>query len=223
MELASSCLRMSRLTFSQRVSLSFFASALLLVLTPPARATTKGLNQIVTPDIQPAGQLSISAQAQDARIANPQELQFELGVTPRLEFSYFQGLRPREEVLGTEVGLVQNGPHLLSAGILNWSTRGGGAQPFLEYGYYAARDHFMAGVIDAGRRTEGIYGYSRQLTPRLQFAADYQSGPGNAVTAGFTYNLTDALQINPALYLGNTRPHPRMGYLVLTWTFPVWK
>src|SRR5438067_8135235 len=44
-------------------------------------ATTKGLSQIVTPDLQPEGDLSLSLQIQDKRIANPYELQAELGLT----------------------------------------------------------------------------------------------------------------------------------------------
>ena len=194
-----------------------------LGLSPAARATTKGLNQIVTPDLQPVGQLSISAQVQDARIANPAELQLELGLTKWAEVAIFQGLRPREEIFGTEAGLWQDGPQLLTAGAVNWSSRGGGAAPVLEYGYYASRDHFIAGAIRSGGRVEGILGYSRQLTDKLMFSADYQSGPGNAVTLGLTYNFTPDLQMNPSVYFANTRPHRAMGYVVLTWTVPVWR
>jgi hypothetical protein len=188
-----------------------------------ARATTKGLNQIVTPDVQPAGLLSVSAQLQDSQIGNSQELQLELGLTSWSEVSFFQGLRPREEVFGTEIGLLQKGPNLITVGAINWSSRGGGAQPVLEYGYYTAQDHFIVGVIQVDRRNEGVYGYSHQLTDKLQLAFDYQSGPGNASTAGFTYNLTPDLQLNPALYIGNTRPHRAMGYVVLTWNFALWQ
>jgi len=195
---------------------------LVLSLAPAVWATTKGLNQIVTPDLQPEGVLSISAQAQDARIANPAELQFELGLTKWAEVAAFQGFRPREEIFGTEVGLWQQGPQLLTAGAVNWSTRGGGAAPVLEYGYYASRDHFIAGAIRSGGRVEGILGYSRQLADKLMFSADCQSGPGNAVTLGLTYNFTADLQMNPAVYIANTRPHHALGYVVLTWSVPVW-
>jgi hypothetical protein len=188
----------------------------------PAEATTKGLNQIVTPDVQTAGVLSISAQLQDSRIANPEELQLELGLTPWAEVSYFQGLRPNEEIFGTEIALLQKGPNLLTAGAINWSSRGGGAQPVLEYGYYAKDDHFIVGIIRVGQRDEGVYGYSHQLTDKLQLALDYQSGPGNSVTAGFTYDLTSSLQVNPAIYLTNTRPYRVLGYIVLTWNIPLW-
>ena len=200
------------------------AAALALIASAAAaRATTKGLNQIVTPDLQPAGQLSISAQAQDARIANPAELQFELGLSKWAEVALFQGLRPREEIFGAEVGLWQDGPQLLTAGAVNWSSRGGGAAPVLEYGYYASHDHYIAGAIRSDGRIEGILGYSHQLTDKLQFSADYQSGPGNAVTLGLTYNFTADLQMNPAVYFANTRPHRAMGYVVLTWTFALWR
>ena len=201
---------------------SLFALALLAPGTG-LRATTKGLNQIVTPDLQPEGVLSVSAQAQDARFANPAELQFELGLTKWAEVAVFHGFRPREEIFGTEVGLWQQGPQLLTAGAVNWSTRGGGAAPVLEYGCYATRDHFIVGTIRPGGRVEGILGYSHQLTDRLQFSADYQSGPGNAVTLGLTYNFTADLQMNPAVYFANTRPHRAMGYVVLTWSVPVWR
>jgi len=215
---------MRRVMVARTSSGGILAAALALIASAAAaRATTKGLNQIVTPDLQPAGQLSLSAQAQDARIANPAELQLELGLTKWAEVALFQGLRPREEIFGTEVGLWQDGPQLLTAGAVNWSSRGGGAAPVLEYGYYASRDHFIAGAIRSGGRVEGILGYSRQLTDKLMFSDDYQSGPGNAVTLGLTYNFTADLQMNPAVYFANTRPHRAMGYVVLTWTFALWR
>lgn len=188
-----------------------------------ARATTKGLNQIVTPDIQPVGLLSVSAQVQDSRIGGSQQLQFELGLTRWAEIAVFQGLKPREEIVGTEMGLWQQGPHLLSAGVVNWSSLGGGAQPVLEYGYYADRDHLIGGAIRVDGRVEGILGYSRQLTDKLQMAIDYQSGPGNALTFGVTFNLRPDVQVNPAVYVENTRRHRVLGYVVLTWNFPLWR
>ena len=200
-------------------------AALACVLAGPSalRATMKGLNQIVTPDIQTEGLLSISGQLQDSRIGNSQQAQFELGLTPRLEVAFSQGLNPREEIFGTELNLLQKGPHLLSIGAVNWSSRGGGASPVAEYGYYTDTIHLIGGAIRQDRRTEGILGFAYQVTERLQLAFDYQSGPGNSVTAGFTFNLTKDLQVNPALYVANTRPHRSMGYVVVTWNLPVWK
>jgi hypothetical protein len=49
-----------------------------LPLFATAHGTTKGLSQIVTPDLQAEGDLSLSLQIQDKRIANPYELQAEL-------------------------------------------------------------------------------------------------------------------------------------------------
>lgn len=189
----------------------------------PAQATTKGLNQIVTPDIQPAGILSLSAQLQDSRIGNSEEVQFELGLTPQLEVSLFQGFKTDEQIIGAEYNFFQQGAHLLTAGAVNWSSHGGGTQPVLEYGYYAKDDHFIVGTIYAGHRTEGILGYSHQLTEKLQFSADYQSGPGNAATVGLTYNFTPNLQMNPSLYFTNTKPTRVLGYVVVSWNIPVWK
>ena len=220
MRRAQSCC--SRLKWFMIPASAWAGIAALLGSAPVVRATTKGLNQIVTPDIQPAGVLSVSAQVQDSRIGNSQQLQFELGLTRWAEISLFQGFQPREEVFGAEFGLVQQGPHLLTIGAVNWSSRGGGTQPILEYGYYAANDHFIAGTIYTGRRTEGILGYSRQLTDKLLLAVDYQSGPGNAVSLGFTYDLTPDLQLNPAVYFANTSPHRALAYVVLTWNLPLW-
>jgi hypothetical protein len=59
-------------------------------------ATTKGLSQIVTPELQPEGNLSLSLQIQDKRIANPYELQAELGLTKWAEVAVFRGFQPDE-------------------------------------------------------------------------------------------------------------------------------
>jgi hypothetical protein len=67
-------------------------------LPTSGRATTKGLSQIVTPDLQDEGDLSLSLQIQDKRIANPYELQAELGLTKWAEIAVFQGFKPDEEI-----------------------------------------------------------------------------------------------------------------------------
>jgi len=197
-------------------------AAALAGLAPRTLATTKGLNQIVTPDIQPAGVLSLSAQAQHALIGNSQEVQFELGLTKNFEVSFFHGFKPQEEIAGAEFNFFQQGPHLLTLGAVNWSSHGGGAQPVLEYGCYGAADHFIAGAIYAGQRTEAVLGYSHQLAEKLQFSVDWQSGPGNSATLGFTYNFTPNLQTNPAIYFTNSKPRHALGYLVVSWNLPVW-
>jgi hypothetical protein len=190
---------------------------------PRAHATIVGLNQIVTPDIQPAGELALSAQAQHATIGNSQQIQFELGVAPKFEVAWFQGLKPSEGIVAAELNLVQTGPHLLTTGIINWSTRGGGAQPLLEYGYYADRDHFVVGVIYADPHTDLLLGYKHQLSEKIALSADFQSGSDDFLTVGFTYNFTPTFSINPALYYTNSHPHHFLGYVVVTWNLTVWK
>jgi len=188
-----------------------------------ARATIVGLNQIVTPEIQPTGVLALSAQVQHAAIGNSQQLQLELGLTPRFEVAWFQGLTPGEGLFSTEVNLVQQGPHLLTVGAVNWSTRGGPPQPVVEYGYYSNADHFVIGGIYASERDGLLLGYRRQLSERLQFSTDFQSGAANSTTVGFTFNLTSTLSVNPALYITNSHPRHLLGYIVLTWNLTLWK
>jgi hypothetical protein len=198
------------------------ALALLLGGAAGARATIVGLNQIVTPEIQPAGVLALSAQAQHAAIGNSQQIQFELGLTPRFELAWFQGLKPGEGFFATEFSLVQEGPHLLSVGLINWSTRGRPPQPVLEYGYYLANDHFVTGAIYANHETELLLGYRHQFSEKVQVAADFQSGRSNATTCGVVYNFTPTFCINPAVYWTNSHPHHLFGYVVLTWNLPLW-
>src|SRR6202047_4641174 len=87
----------------------------------PARATTKGLSQIITPELQPEGDFSSSLQIQDKRIANPYELQAELGLTKWAEVAVFQGFKPDDWIFATEIGLLTKEPFLLSVGFVNWS------------------------------------------------------------------------------------------------------
>jgi hypothetical protein len=198
------------------------AGAVALLAAGPAQATTKGLSQIVTPDLQPTGELSLSFQAQARRIGNPYELQAELGLTKWLEAAVFQGLSPNEQILGAELGLVQHGPYLLTTGLLNWSTRGGSPQPLLEGGYFTEHDKFMAGALRIGDRNESILGWAHDFNATWRFQLDYQSGHENYFTAGFTCNVSEAFQFNPALYIANDRSHSAVGYIVFTYTVRVW-
>src|SRR5437762_13828464 len=105
-----------RLSVSMTVTMvAIFASA------PSSIATTKGLSQIVTPDLQKEGDLSLSLQIQDERIANPYELQAELGLTDWAEVALFRGFQPDDWILGTEFGILRKEPCLLSIGFVNWS------------------------------------------------------------------------------------------------------
>ena len=103
------------------VALSGLAAALIAIFPPAAQATTKGLSQIVTPDLQAPGDFSLSFQAQSERIANPFQLQGEIGLTNWAEMAVFKGFKPNELIFGTEFAFVQKEPYLLSAGFVNWS------------------------------------------------------------------------------------------------------
>jgi hypothetical protein len=188
----------------------------------PALATTKGLSQIVTPDLQPESELSLSFQAQARRISNPYQLQAELGLTKWIEAAVFQGLSPNEQIFASQLALVQHGPYLLTTGFINWSTRGGGAQPLLEGGYYTEHDKFMAGVVRVRQHDEALLGWAHDFNPTWRFQLDYQSGRENYFTAGFTCNVTDKFQFNPALYVANDRSHSVVGYIVFTYTVRLW-
>jgi hypothetical protein len=98
---------------------SIVVTIVLLLSAPSSFATTKGLSQIVTPDLQPEGDLSLSLQIQGKRIANPYQLQAELGLTNWAEVAVFRGFQPDEWIFGTEIGLLTKEPYLLSVGFLN--------------------------------------------------------------------------------------------------------
>src|SRR6267143_3571910 len=90
---------------SRRVDIFFIAFASIFICAA-SLATTKGLSQIVTPDLQEEGDLSLSLQIQDKRIANPYELQAEMGLTKWAEVAVFQGFEPNDEILATEFGIL---------------------------------------------------------------------------------------------------------------------
>ena len=94
--------------------INFSATVVMIVSiaagAPLALATTKGLNQIVTPDLQPEGDLSTSFQLQDQKIGNPYQLQAELGLTQWAEVAVFKGFQPNELIFSSELGLVTKEP-----------------------------------------------------------------------------------------------------------------
>jgi hypothetical protein len=182
-----------------------------------ANATTKGLNQIVTPDIQTMGQLSISMQGQASAIGNSEELQYELGITKNFEVAVFQGFNPGETMIHTELGIIQTKSFLLSTGILDIEN-GMTAQPFIEAGYYYdnGKGALIAGAQYQSPGYVAVLGADYQISPRLLVAVDYLGGSVNFLTAGITYSLTPELSFNPALYIGNA-DHGIYGYGVLTY------
>src|SRR5258707_12425607 len=130
-------------------------------------ATTKGLSQIVTPDLQPAGDLSRSCQIQDKRIANPYQLQAELGLTSWAEVAAVRGFQPDEWIFGTEIGLLTKEPFLLSVGFVNWSPHlDVDPQPYIEAGYYTEHHKVIVGAIHAGYKNEAILGYAYDFNER---------------------------------------------------------
>src|SRR6266704_604908 len=187
-------------------------------------ATTKGLSQIVTPDLQPAGDLSLSFQAQGERIGNPYELQAELGLTKWAEIAVFKGFKPNELIFGTELGLLQREPYLLSVGLVNWSPHSHvDPQPFIEAGYYTEHNKLIVGATHVDYRNEVILGYAYDFNETWRAQVDFQSGSGNSSTIGFTCNLTKDFQVNPAIYVTNDSPHHVLGYVVFTYTFHLWR
>jgi hypothetical protein len=194
-----------------------------LLSAPSAFATTKGLSQIVTPDLQAEGDLSLSLQIQDKRIANPYQLQAELGLTKWAEVAVFRGFQPDEWILGTEIGLFTKQPFLLSVGFVNWSPHlDVDPQPYIEAGYYTEHHKIIVGAIHAGYKNEAILGYAYDFNQRWRLQFDWQSGSENSSTIGFTCNVTPDFQFNPALYVRNSPDHAVMGYIVFTYTFHLW-
>lgn len=181
-------------------------------------ATTKGLNQIVTPDIQTLGSLSLSFQAQHQIIGNGIQGQYEYGFTKNFELAAFQGAKPGVEVLNMEYGLIQHDDWLLSCGFLNWSTAGDAPQPFVEAGYFKGKQRGMVGVQRVGRENQVIWGYGYQATKDMLLQADYLTGSTNFSTIGFAYNVNRRLQVNPAIYMANTRDHKLYPYVVFTYS-----
>src|SRR5262249_28290718 len=188
-----------------------------------ANATTKGLSQIVTPDLQEPGDLSLSLQIQDKRIANPYQLQAEMGFTKWAEAAVFRGFDPDEWIIGTEIGLLTKEPYLLSIGFINWSPHlDVDPQPYIEAGYYTEHHKIMAGAIHADYKNEAILGYAYDFNEKWRVQVDWQSGNENSSTLGFTCNVTPDFQFNPAIYFSNDDPRRIMGYIVFTYTFHLW-
>ena len=202
---------------------SLLVNAIMMALLSSAHATTKGLSQIVTPELQGAGDLSLSLQIQDKRIANPYELQAEMGLTDRAEFAVFRGFKPDDWIFATEFGLLIKEPYLLSVGFVNWSPhRDLDPQPYIEAGYCTEHQKFFAGAIHAGYKNEAIVGYAYDFNKTWRAQIDFQSGAENSSTIGVTCNITRDFQMNPALYVNNGSGHDLFGYVVFTYTFHLW-
>src|SRR5436309_8122387 len=186
-------------------------------------ATTKGLSQIVTPELEEEGDLSLSLQIQDKRIANPYELQAEMGLTKWAEVAVFRGFDPDDWIFATEFGLLTKEPYLLSVGFVNWSPHlNVDPQPYIEAGYCTEHHKVIVGAIHAGYKNEAILGYAYDFNKTWRVQVDFQSGSEHSSTIGFTCNVTRDFQFNPALYVSNGPKHDLFGYIVFTYTFHLW-
>jgi hypothetical protein len=208
-------LRRSRLSFE---IFGLGVIAVCTIFSGEAFATTKGLSQIVTPDVQPLGDLSLSFQWQSEQIGNPYELQAELGITKFLEVAVFEGIKPAETIFATELSLINKGPYLLSTGFANWSTSGQAPQPYLLNGYYTEHHKLIAGIQAVNNHIEAVLGYAYDITKQYRLQVDFQSGRSNFFTFGATWTPNDFVQINPAIYFSNERSGNVSGYVVFTFT-----
>jgi hypothetical protein len=198
------------------------ACLLALLLPAVAHATTKGLSQIVTPDLQEVGQLTLSGQAQERAIGNPRELQAELGLTDWAEVAAFQGFSPNERFAAAEFGILRTQPVLLSAGFLSWSSKGDSPQPFLEAGWYLEHAKWIGGVQRTGNHSEALLGFAWDFNPRWRAQFDYQAGSDNASTFGITWTPNERWQLNPAVYRENGTGHALRAYVVASYSLGLW-
>lgn len=189
-----------------------------IVFSGSALATTKGLSQIVTPDIQPLGDLSMSFQWQSEQIGNPYQFQGELGLTKFLEAAVFEGVKPAETIFGAELGLIHKDPFLLSTGFVNWSTNGQAPQPYLLGGYYTEHHKLISGIQAVHEHIEAVLGYAYDFNKQYRLQVDFQSGRQNFFTFGATWTPNDFFQVNPAIYFSNEKPSNVSGYIVFTFT-----
>lgn len=203
---------------------AFGAPLVLCLASTVSAATTKGLNQIVTPDVQPVGQLSLSLQFQHQILGNSEQAQYELGLTKRFELAASQGFKPGEGILSSELGLVQTEHYLLSTGFLGWGTEGDRPTPFLEGGYSYGAYRAVAGLqrTPDGQNT-AILGCGYQASKSIVVQADYLSGTSNFTTLGFSFSPNSSLSINPAIYMANSSDHRLYPYLVISYTVTLFK
>lgn len=192
----------------------------LIAVCIPAYSTTKGLNQIVTPDIQPRGALSLSVQGQDSAIGNPEQLQLELGITKTFEVALFRGFSPGETAVAAELGIIRRKPFLVSAGVLGIED-GLKPQPFIEGGYYRGKGFLVGGIQQQEGIDVAMLGAGYQVTSRVMASVDHLGGSANFTTAGITLTLTPTVSFNPAIYVTNSKPRRTFGYGVLSWNVTV--
>ena len=203
--------------------INFVAIIAVLLSAPSSFATTQGLNQIATPDVQPEGTLALTFNLEEPKIGNPYQIQAEIGLTKWLEMDIFQGFKPNDQTIETEIGLLAKGPYLFSIGFLNWSPHNHvDPQPFAVAGYYLGRHQFVAGATHTDFRNEALLGYAYDFNETWRLQVDWQSGSGNSSTIGIVWNITHDFQVNSAMFVTNDSPHEVLGYVAFTYTFRLW-
>jgi hypothetical protein len=210
---------------SDRRIASAAATFILLIAVAIASSSqaTTGWVQVVTPDLQPEGELSLSFQWEGEKLGNPYQLEAEMGLTKWAEVAVFRGFDPDEWIFGTEVGLRTEEPWLLSIGFVNWSPHNNvDPEPFIVAGYYHDHHRIIAGAAHAGYRHEAILAYAYNFNDYWQVEVDWQSGSGNSSSLGVTWNITPKLLITPAIFVTNDSPHEVLGFLTLSYTFDFW-
>ena len=199
------------------------ALCLTLCAAGVAGANFQGLNQVLTPDLQPVGNLSLAFQEQHQAIGSPSGTLLELGVNRYLDLAVTQAFTPSQWSLGVETGF-RRGQHLFAAGLANWTWGPGGSaspQPFVEYGYYGKWHEGVLGALWADGTPETILGYAYNVSPRLQLIADWQSGAENFSTVGDQCNFTPNLYLSTSLWHENAAPHRTFPFSFLCWTVKV--
>lgn len=195
-------------------------AALLLFGGSPARATISGLNQIATPDIKPAGQLSITYQSQHPSIGNPQQVQAELGLTERFAVAIYRGFEPGETLFNAEYGLLHTEQVDVAAG-LSGTQDVTHHQPYIEGGYRTGRAYLIGGVQWHDGGFFGAYGIAYEASRRITIVGDYVSGPDAFAALGFVWEIAEGLYINPAVFVSN-RDHEPFGFGSITWEIKLW-
>jgi hypothetical protein len=151
-------------------------------------------------------------------------VQLELGLFSWAQIAIFKGFKPNELIFNAEIGLSREEPWLLSIGMSNWSPHSHvDPQPFVIGGYYTRHDQFIAGATRVGSRHEALLGWIHNFNETWRAQINFQSGSGNAISLGFTCNLTRDLELSPGIFITNDSPHQVLGYVLLTYTFPIWQ
>ena len=111
--------------------------------------------------MQAEGTLALSIDVQDRKIGNPYQVQAEMGLTKWFEIDIFQGFKPNDSVIETEIGLLLKRTVPVLHWVLNWSPHSHvDPQPFAVAGYYLDRHEFVVGATHADFRNEALVGYA---------------------------------------------------------------